>query len=130
MLAVASFGHRTSAQTLTSSLFERYLETLREQAGIPGMSAAVVQNGVIVWQQGFGRSDVETNEPAQPHTPYLIGELSQTIGATLLLRKCIDQNSATINDPVAEWVPGFRESGTTLGHLVANSSTTALASPR
>jgi len=120
VLAVASFGHRTSAQTLTSSLFERYLETLREQAGIPGMSAAVVQNGVIVWQQGFGRSDVETNEPAQPHTPYLIGELSQTIGATLLLRKCIDQNSATINDPVAEWVPGFRESGTTLGHLVAH----------
>ena len=120
MLAVASFGHRASAQTLTSSLFERYLETLREQAGIPGMSAAVVQNGVIVWQQGFGRADVETNEPAQPHTPYLIGEVSQTIGATLLLRKCIDQNSATINDPVAEWVSGFGEASTTLGHLIAH----------
>jgi CubicO group peptidase (beta-lactamase class C family) len=120
VLAVATFGHRSSAQTLTSSLFERYLESLREQAGIPGMSAVIVQNGVIVWQQGFGLADVETGQRAEPHTPYLIGDVSQTFGATLLLRKCIDQSFATINDPVAQWVPGFNEPATTLGHLIAH----------
>ena len=120
VLAVAAFGHRSSAQTLTSSLFERYLETLREQASIPGMSAVIVQNGVIVWQQGFGLANIESGQRAEPHTPYLIGDVSQTIGATLLLRKCIDQGSATINDMVAEWVPGFDEPSTRLGHLVAH----------
>ena len=38
-----------SAQSLTFTLFERYLESLREQAGIPGMSALVLQDGVVVW---------------------------------------------------------------------------------
>ena len=47
VLAAAMFGQRTSAQTLTSSLFERYLESLREPAGIPGMSALVLQDGVV-----------------------------------------------------------------------------------
>jgi CubicO group peptidase (beta-lactamase class C family) len=119
VLAVASVGHRTSAQTLTSSLFERYLETLREQAGIPGMSALVSQNGVAVWEQGFGRADVDTGERAAPYTPYLIGDLSQMFGATLLLRTCGEQGSARPDDLVSDWIP-FREETTTLGHLAAH----------
>ena len=120
MLAVALFWQQTSAQTLTSSLFERYLETLREQAGIPGMSALVMQNGVVVWEQGFGRADVDTGERAAPSTPYLIGDLSQMFGATLLLRKCGEQGSARPDDLVSKWVPSFREGSTTLGHLAAH----------
>ena len=120
MLAVAASGQQVSAQTLTSSLFERYLETLREQAGIPGMSALVMQNGVVVWEQGFGRANVETGERAAPYTPYLIGDLSQMFGATLLLRKCGEQGSARPDDPVSKWVPSFREPFTTLGHLAAH----------
>ena len=119
VLAVAVFGQQTSAQTLTSSLFERYLETLREQAGIPGMSALVMQNGVVVWEQGFGRADVDTGERAAPYTPYLIGDLSQMFGATLLLRKCGEQGSARPDDPVSKWVSTFREPAT-LGHLAAH----------
>lgn len=112
VLAVATFGQRTSAQTLTSSLFERYLESLREQAGIPGLSALVLHHGATIWEQGFGRADLETGERAAPYTPYLIGDLSQTFGATLLLRKCLEENVATPNDPVAAWVPTFTESAT------------------
>lgn len=112
MLAVAAFGQRTSAQTLTSSLFERYLESLREQAGIPGMSALVLQGGVVTWEQGFGRADLETGERAEPYTPYLIGDMSQIFGATLLLRKCLEENIATLNDPIAAWVQGSTEPAT------------------
>ena len=42
VLAIALCSvHEAAAQTLTLSLFERYLESLRVQAGIPGMSGAV-----------------------------------------------------------------------------------------
>src|SRR3954447_20319087 len=37
---------------------EIYLESLRVQAGIPGMSAAVVQDGEIVWERGVGFQNV------------------------------------------------------------------------
>ena len=123
VLAVATFGQRTAAQGLTSSLFERYLESLREQAGIPGMSALVLQDGVVIWERGFGRADLESGERAEPYTPYLIGDISQTFGATLLLKKCIEESFATLNDPLAAWVPGSVEPAT-LAQLLAHISPT------
>ena len=121
-VAVAGFGQRTSAQGLTFSLFERYLESLRENAGIPGMSALVLQGGSEVWSAGFGRADIDSSARPTADTPYLIGGLSQTIGATLVLKKCIDESFATLNDPVAEWVQGFPESSTTIAQLLAHVS--------
>src|SRR5688572_31013907 len=109
VVAVAGFGQRTSAQGLTFSLFERYLESLRENAGVPGMSALVLQGGAEVWSTGFGRADIDSSARPTADTPYLIGGLSQTIGATLLLKKCVDESFATLNDPIADWVNGFSE---------------------
>jgi len=83
------------------------------------MSALVSHNGVVVWEQGFGRADLDTGERAAPSTPYLIGDLSQMFGATLLLRKCGEQGSARPDDLVSDWIP-FREDKTTLGHLAAH----------
>ena len=84
------------------------------------MSALVLQQGVVQWEHGFGRADIDSALPARPDTPYLIGGLSQTFGATLLLKKCVDESFATWNDPVQRWVPGFPEPATTLAHLLAH----------
>src|SRR5688500_20127951 len=83
------------------------------------MSALVLQEGTATFEQGFGRADLETGERAAPYTPYLIGDLSQMFGATLLLRKCGEQGSATPNDPVSKWVSTFRQPAT-LRHLAAH----------
>jgi CubicO group peptidase (beta-lactamase class C family) len=122
--ATLLLGQQTSAQGLTFSVFERYLESLREQAGIPGMSAIVLQQGVPIWESGFGRADLEAALPATPATPYAIGGLSQTVGATMLLKECVDESFATLNDPVADWVPAFPERDTTLAHLLGHVAPT------
>jgi len=120
LLGTVVFAQRTEAQGLTFSLFERYLESFRVEAGIPGMSAAIVQNSIVVWERGFGRRAVESAAPAWPDTPYLIGGLSQTFGATLLLRKCVDQWGAQIDDPVIMRSPAFGEPQTTLRDLLSH----------
>src|SRR4026209_131164 len=96
LLSTVVFAQRTEAQGLTFSLFERYLESFRVEANIPGLSALIVQNSVVVWEHGFGRRDVESGAAAMPDTPYMIGGLSQMFGATLLLRKCVDQWGAQL----------------------------------
>jgi CubicO group peptidase (beta-lactamase class C family) len=122
------FGLRASAQSLapslTFSLFERYLESLRLQAGIPGMSALILQDGVVVWERGFGRSDIERSFDATPFTPYQIGGLSETIGATLLLKKCIDERGGTLNEPVGLWNPFVADPAATLAHSIAHVAQT------
>ncbi|HXH25882.1 MAG TPA: serine hydrolase domain-containing protein, partial [Vicinamibacterales bacterium] len=122
LLAGLAVGGQGSAQVLPLSIFERYLDALRIEAAIPGLSAAIVQNGVVVWDRGFGRQDVEANVAARSDTPYVIGDLSQTLGATLTLKVCVDDSYAEIEDVVRRWYPQYPEPTTTLEDLLAHRS--------
>ena len=115
-------SQRTEAQGLSFSIFERYLEAFRTEANIPAISATVSQNGVVVWERGFGRRDVESGALAGPETPYPIGGLSQAFGATLLLRKCVDQWGAQLDDPVALRSQSFPDQQTTLLQLLSHTA--------
>jgi CubicO group peptidase (beta-lactamase class C family) len=110
------------AQGLTFSLFERYLDSLRVQAGIPGMSALISQNGRIVWFGGFGRQSIDGTAPPTVDTPYLIGGVSQTFGSTLLLKRCLDESHAELSDRVTRWEPDYPEPATTLRELLTHTA--------
>ena len=122
LLGTVVCAQRVEAQGLAYSRLESYLESFRVEAGIPGMSATVAQNGVVVWERGFGRRDVESAALAAPDTPYLIGGLSQAFGATLLLRKCVDQWGAQLDDPVSLRSATFSEGQTTLRQLLSHTA--------
>ena len=111
-------------QSLTFSLFDTYLNSLRQLARIPGLSALILQDGVPVWERGYGRADLDRALEPTSFTAYQIGGLSQAIGATLFLKKCVDENSGTPNDPLNLWLPLFPERTTTvtqlLGHVAAS----------
>jgi CubicO group peptidase (beta-lactamase class C family) len=91
-------AHAQQSSFLTGR-FAAYLEALRRQAGIPGMSAAIVQDGVIVWEAGFGQQDLEQGRPATPDTPYYLGDITQTFTATLVLQ-CAEEGKVTLDTPV------------------------------
>jgi CubicO group peptidase (beta-lactamase class C family) len=116
------FASDASAQSLTLPLLERYLEALRIQAGIPGISAGVIQGGAVIWERGLGRADIELRTPASPDTPYAIGNLTEALTSSLLLRKCVDQSYMTTLDPVRNWVAGYSDSDTLVGHLLAHAA--------
>jgi CubicO group peptidase (beta-lactamase class C family) len=107
-------------QSLTFSLFDSYLNSLRQGAGIPGLSALIVQDGVIVWERGYGRADIERALEPTSFTPYQIGGLSQTMGATLFLKKCGDENFGSANEPLSLWLPLFPERNTTVAQLLGH----------
>ena len=103
---------------------EHYLEALRQQAGIPGLSAAVVQDGQIVWERGFGFENLESRIRATPDTPYYVGGLSQNLAAALLLQ-CVEEKRLSLDDPVRRYGLELPESGATLRHVLSHSSTGA-----
>jgi CubicO group peptidase (beta-lactamase class C family) len=112
----------TTAQSLTFSLLESYLNATREQANIPAISAAIVRDGAVVWERGFGRQDVEASIAATPDTTYLVAELSQIMGAALLLRKCVDESYLELKDRITRWVPEYPEPDTTVLDLLSHTS--------
>jgi beta-lactamase family protein len=114
--ALALLQQPASAQNIAFSLFERYLESLRQQAGIPGLSAVIVQDGRIDWERGFGNRDIENNLPAFPDTPYPIADLTETF-ASVLLMQCSERGSLVLDDALTRWaVPNPATVRQTLAH--------------
>jgi CubicO group peptidase (beta-lactamase class C family) len=122
LVALLALQPPANAQSLTFSLFERYLDSLRVQAGIPGLSALISQNGKTVWAGGFGKQSVDGTAAPTLDTPYLIGGLSQTFASTLLLKKCFDEGYAELLDKVARWEPNYPEPSTTLLDLLTHKA--------
>ena len=104
------------------SVLDTYLEALRQQAGIPGMSAAVVKDGVILWERGFGFQDVGARIRATPDTPYLAGDVSGTLAAVLLLQ-CVEQKRIELDVPIREYGVSFSDPQVTLRELLSHTST-------
>lgn len=82
----------------TFQILSSYLESLRQQGGIPGMSAAVVRDEEVVWANGFGFQNIEARVRATPDTPYLVGGLTSTLSAVLLLQ-CVEQRRLDLDEP-------------------------------
>jgi CubicO group peptidase (beta-lactamase class C family) len=47
-------------------IFDRYLEPLIQQIGMPGLSAVILQNGTVAWEKYYGFADVENKVRTAP----------------------------------------------------------------
>jgi CubicO group peptidase (beta-lactamase class C family) len=119
-LAALGWAHDCSAQT-QPSLFERYLDALRQQAGIPGLSAAIVEDGRIVWERGFGLRDVENTLPALPDTPYPVADLTESF-ASILIAQCAERGALSLDERMATWTSRIPESAATVRHVLSHAS--------
>jgi CubicO group peptidase (beta-lactamase class C family) len=119
-LAAPAAQQGAASSPLAVSPFEAYLELLRQQAGIPGLSAAILQNGEIVWERGFGFQNLETRLRATPDTPYPIGDLSEIVASTLVLQ-CAEERRLSI-DESAERYGASLDPGVTVRQLLGHTS--------
>ena len=69
-----------------------YFESLRVQAGIPGLAATIVGPDEVIWEQALGRQDNERSIATRTDTPFHLDGLGQVITAALVLR-CVEQLS-------------------------------------
>jgi CubicO group peptidase (beta-lactamase class C family) len=114
-------ARQSQLSVLTSSPFESYLESLRSQAGIPGMSAALVQDGQIVWERGFGFQNVEARVRATPDTPYPVADISQTLASVLVLH-CLEERRLAIDEPIRRYGGEVPDSAATVRQVLSHTS--------
>jgi CubicO group peptidase (beta-lactamase class C family) len=127
-LAIALATIATRAQQLSvlapGGMFpplEAYLESLRQQAGIPGLSVAVVQDGQIAWEHGLGFQNVASRVRATADTPYMVGDVTQTLAAVLLL-ECVESRHLYLDDPVERYGIALPDPRTTLRNMLSHMS--------
>lgn len=104
--------------------FERYLEALRAQAGIPGMVATVVGESDIIWERTFGRQNEERSVGMLADTPFHLDELTQVVTATLVLQ-CVDRGIVDLDSPIGNFDSDSAEPGSTIRQLLSHTRVTA-----
>ena len=125
LVVIVSLVSGTRAQqNLAFSLFDRSLDQLRQESGIPGVSAAIVSGGRVVWERGFGMADVERSFAAAPDTPYPVGDLTQTLAATVVLQR-VDRGLFNLADVVARWTNVIPEPQATVEQVLMHTSSGA-----
>jgi CubicO group peptidase (beta-lactamase class C family) len=102
--------------------FEAKLDYLRQEMKIPGMSAAVVKDGQLVWARGFGFADVENSVPAAPETPYHLASVTKTFAAVIIMQ-LVQEGKLSLDDPVSRYGVSLPEGDKVLvRHLMSHTS--------
>jgi serine beta-lactamase-like protein LACTB len=76
------------------------------KSGIPGASLAIVRDGRIVYQKGYGLADVENHVAATPATAYRTASIGKTLTATAVLRLS-EAGKLDLDAPVQRYCPAF-----------------------
>ena len=103
------------------ALFGAYFETLRAQAGIPGLAAAIVGDSDVLWDQPFGRQDLGTNTSTRSDTPFHFDGLTQLITASMVLQ-CVDQHRVNLDAPIGLYTPSSPDAASTVAQVLTHTS--------
>ncbi len=90
---------------------------------VPGLSAAVVENGQYVWSAGFGMADLEGFVPATSQTLYRLASISKSLTAVAAMQLS-ERGKLDLDAPVQKYCPAFpqKEAPITTRLLLAHLS--------
>ena len=101
-------GRRQSTITATSSSalladLERLIPTQMVAAAVPGLAIAVIANGELLWDRGFGVKDNESGDPVDGNTVFSAESLSKPVFAYLVMKLC-ETGLLNLDTPLTEYV--------------------------
>ena len=101
--------------------FGEYVESLRAQAGIPGVAAVIVGRNAILWERAFGRQDLERSIATRTDTPFHVDGLTQVFTASLVLR-CVEEGRLSLDDRIGRFVSSSPNANATIRQILTHTS--------
>ena len=133
-LGVVSSQERADTKAAFSSEKLADLETvlglLMDEHHILGMSAAVVHQGAVVWNKGYGYADLEQGVLAEPSTRYFLASVSKPFASVLVMQQ-VEQGKPSLDAPMKDFriyhwfAPDpkrYREQPITVRHVLSHTS--------
>lgn len=128
-LAAISLIFLTSLQAIfcqpSVSEIEKYIEQARKDWAVPGMSVAIVKDGKVFSNRGYGVKEIGKETEVDENTLFAIASNTKAFVSSSLgvLHK---EGKLNLNDKVLEYIPGFMlydayaSSETTIGDLLCH----------
>lgn len=115
----------TSKNGQVEAFVKKIVPKVMKENEVPGFSIAIVNNGEIIYQEGFGARNIKKNMPATPHTLYGIGSCTKSFVAMAILQ-LMENGKLDLRDPVSDYIPltldNERGEPITIHHLMTHSS--------
>jgi beta-lactamase class C len=89
-----------------------------EKTQIPGLAIAVVSNGQVIMEKGFGVRRAGGKDAIDAQTVFRLASVSKTFAAAAVAQ-LVDQGYVSLDDPLSLWLPEFR-----LGNEAASAQAT------
>jgi CubicO group peptidase (beta-lactamase class C family) len=120
----------TTSHTVSAADFpaaDDLMLRLMPMDNVPGVALALINDGRIVLEKGYGYRDLETQAPVTAATLFNIGSISKSFTA-LGIAQLVDQQQVDLDIPVIKYIPDLRLSdpkaaqAVTLQHLLSHTS--------
>jgi len=103
--------------------FGSYIDALRTQAGIPGITGAIVGDTDILWAQAFGQRDLASSDLMRTDTPFQLDGLTELFTATMVMQ-CVDRGTTTLDAPIGVYTPSSPDASATVGQVLTHTTGT------
>ncbi|MDV2450200.1 serine hydrolase [Xanthomonas hortorum] len=91
--------------------FDAQMERVRKQFDVPGIAVAIVKDGQVVLERGYGVREIGKPAPVQADTLFAIGSNTKAFTAASL-SILADEGKLSLDDKVIDHLPWFRMSDT------------------
>lgn len=102
---------------------DELLESYRAKHGIPGLTGAIALDGRVIWERGYGLSDLENDVRARPDTAYRSASIGKCITATAAML-LVERGALDLDAPIQQYTDAFpaKPWPITARHLLTHTS--------
>ena len=100
------------------AIFDTY-----DKVNSPGCALAILKDGKIIYEKGYGISNLEYNIPINPSSIFHVASLSKQFTAAAIIRLSLEGKLA-LNDDIRKYIPEVPDFGHTItfNHLLHHTS--------
>lgn len=114
---IAAIGLNISCSRSTESTtadeeadLDKLIPQLLTETKTPGLSLAIIRDGKITWNKGFGVKDTTTGEPVDINTTFEAASISKTVFAYAVM-KLYEKNVLNLDTPLSQYHPALFANG-------------------
>ncbi len=126
--ALASFAGPSEKTSEFINYIEKEIPKYLQQHNAPGMAVALIENGEVVYEKGFGFQDAEKKRPVDSKTGFNIGSISKTVAAWAVMT-LVEEGRVDLDAPISKYVTRwtlppseFDPDGVTIARLLSHTA--------
>ena len=114
--------NETTSRSTTDGV-DAFVQGLMQKRHIPGVSVAVVHDGSVVLEKGYGLANLELGVPATENTVYQLASVTKTFTATAVMM-LVQEGKLALDDKITERLPDLPTAWqkVTIRHLLSHTS--------